>query len=161
MKICLNKDCPLKEQPQSLSAFYTLKSATDGHTKQCKECIKAYQRAHYKPRIYDAVRQKTYVKSYVAEDPDYFRRKHYQEYGLSGELLSVALEKTANCQVCGAKDKIVVDHCHETEKFRGFLCHNCNVALGMMKENPQNIAKLSLYAEGCQADKFIYSPDFT
>tara|TARA_R100001129_G_C5204711_1_gene214891 strand:+ start:264 stop:710 length:447 start_codon:yes stop_codon:yes gene_type:complete len=28
-----------------------------------------------------------------------------------------------------------VDHCHETEKFRGWLCHMCNITLGGFKDD--------------------------
>jgi hypothetical protein len=28
-----------------------------------------------------------------------------------------------------------VDHCHETGKIRGLLCHNCNVAIGHLGDN--------------------------
>jgi hypothetical protein len=28
-----------------------------------------------------------------------------------------------------------VDHCHETKKIRGILCHYCNPALGLFREN--------------------------
>jgi DNA-binding sugar fermentation-stimulating protein len=35
------------------------------------------------------------------------------------------------------KKKLVIDHCHNTGKVRKLLCTNCNVAIGMFKENPR------------------------
>ena len=51
------------------------------------------------------------------------------------------------CPIClGTKDQVnglgnkkngswVIDHCHESESFRGWLCHTCNRALGGFKDN--------------------------
>ena len=42
--------------------------------------------------------------------------------------------KPENCEVCGGKGKIVYDHDHNTGNFRGWLCENCNFALGHIKD---------------------------
>jgi hypothetical protein len=39
------------------------------------------------------------------------------------------------------------DHDHKTGKFRGWLCHSCNAALGLLKDDPERIAKLLNYIE--------------
>jgi hypothetical protein len=53
------------------------------------------------------------------------------------------------CEVCvkeGTKrNGIVLDHNHTTGKFRGWLCSNCNTAIGLAKENPQILEALVKY----------------
>jgi hypothetical protein len=36
------------------------------------------------------------------------------------------------CEVCGKTEKIVFDHDHETNEFRGWLCDGCNRSIGML-----------------------------
>lgn len=51
------------------------------------------------------------------------------------------------CSVCGGTNKICYDHSHTSGKFRGWLCNNCNVALGMAYDNPETLRKLADYLE--------------
>ena len=41
----------------------------------------------------------------------------------------------------------VVDHCHVTNKFRGWLCHNCNRALGCFSDNIGRLKRAIDYLE--------------
>lgn len=45
--------------------------------------------------------------------------------------------KTPITQECNQKHKGRghVDHCHSTGKIRGILCHQCNVAMGLVKDD--------------------------
>lgn len=50
------------------------------------------------------------------------------------------------CEVCWREDKkICFDHNHKTGKFRGWLCHKCNVVLGMVEDNPEILINLVKY----------------
>ena len=42
------------------------------------------------------------------------------------------------CECCGIPSdrELCLDHNHKTGKFRGWLCHFCNTALGMLRDNP-------------------------
>ena len=39
----------------------------------------------------------------------------------------------------------VLDHCHDTGTFRGWLCHHCNVGLGGFKDSLTRLKKAVLY----------------
>ena len=54
-------------------------------------------------------------------------------------------KKPESCEICGAFGKIEYDHCHQTGKFRGWICHRCNWVLGLVKDNSELLAKLSEY----------------
>jgi hypothetical protein len=43
--------------------------------------------------------------------------------------------KSKQCEICNSESKIVFDHNHETGKFRGWICNNCNWILGLAKDN--------------------------
>ena len=40
-----------------------------------------------------------------------------------------------------------VDHCHKTGRVRGMLCKNCNLALGLVLDNPKVLTGLIAYLE--------------
>ena len=44
----------------------------------------------------------------------------------------------------------VLDHCHDTETFRGWLCHHCNVGLGAFSDNIDRIRNAVKYLEAHQ-----------
>jgi len=51
------------------------------------------------------------------------------------------------CEIDLRTTKADLDHCHATGKNRGILCHNCNCALGFLKDNPQFCASAGRYLE--------------
>ena len=55
--------------------------------------------------------------------------------------------KPQKCEVCGLEDTIVWDHNHQTGSFRGWICNSCNIALGMVKDNPETLRRLAAYLE--------------
>ncbi|HEY5409466.1 MAG TPA: endonuclease domain-containing protein [Caulobacteraceae bacterium] len=83
----------------------------------------------------------------------YNRRNHderkYGDPDIRAKLLSL---QGGVCAGCGSPDPEhsrgwQVDHCHETNVVRSVLCHPCNTALGLLKENADRIRRLAAYAE--------------
>lgn len=51
------------------------------------------------------------------------------------------------CEVCGGTSKISMDHDHRTSTFRGWLCDDCNVALGKVKDDVSILQRMIDYLE--------------
>ena len=52
-----------------------------------------------------------------------------------------------SCHCCGLQDKLTIDHCHETGRIRGFICHACNVTLAWLEVSADRMEQLQQYLE--------------
>lgn len=74
-------------------------------------------------------------------------------YGMTNECYRKLYEsQNGKCAVCEKDIEYIdkhthIDHCHITNKIRGLLCHNCNTALGLLKEDKQIMSNLIRYLE--------------
>jgi hypothetical protein len=59
------------------------------------------------------------------------------------------------CDACGgapdAGKALHFDHCHTRGNFRGWLCRECNLALGNVRDNIQRLRQLIAYLERAEA----------
>lgn len=56
------------------------------------------------------------------------------------------------CEVCNQPSKVKLgalhyDHDHSTGRFRGWLCHHCNTALGLLADDVARLRRLISYLE--------------
>ena len=84
-------------------------------------------------------------------------RERAKEYGLSVEQLRDLYRRCdSRCLSCGDPEgakKLNIDHCHDSGRVRGLLCHPCNTTLGFMRDSPERILQLYNYAVAyCQKE---------
>lgn len=61
-------------------------------------------------------------------------------------IKKTAPKKPKCCDLCGAEtDKLVMDHCHITLTFRGWLCHYCNTGIGSLGDDIESLERAILY----------------
>jgi hypothetical protein len=85
------------------------------------------------------------------------RNAYYlRNYGIDEKGLKAMKQEQDNlCYLCHSEgfligknnntEKLAVDHCHKTGKVRKLLCHNCNRALGLLKDNPEVMERAAQY----------------
>lgn len=60
--------------------------------------------------------------------------------------------KPSACEVCGSEGvRIHFDHDHRTGAFRGWLCHGCNLALGLLRDSQWRLLALVDYLNANEA----------
>lgn len=67
--------------------------------------------------------------------------------GLS-KVRKTAPPKPDACQLCGDTEReLVLDHCHHTETFRGWICARCNRGIGSFADDVSNLQQAILYLQ--------------
>jgi hypothetical protein len=109
------------------------------HSKKTKEIL-SLQKLKYNPGAFQKGNKAAFKENSLTKNPKYFsqwRSKNKEK--LAGR------KKPENCEICDFKGIIVFDHCHQTGKFRGWICSQCNTALGMVEDNCEILMKMIKY----------------
>ncbi len=115
--------------------------------KPCKLCGNIFT-PHAPSHHYCSDRCKGYV-----EIDNYYRKSYKIQYWEVLWLLEAQNNLCAICKEVGfdmnkhVRSPLNVDHCHSTGAVRGLLCHNCNRALGLLKDDTNRIKTAIEYLE--------------
>lgn len=143
MPICTK--CGIKKEP---SEFHERKDTKSGKRSHCKDCVNKRNLSKY------------YLCEKTAKSHHKAARKHSLrvKYGITPEDYEEFLKVQGGvCYICGGKEErlrprkfegpslLCIDHCHKTGKVRKLLCHNCNGALGQVKESIEVLENMIKY----------------
>ena len=170
----MQKTCTKCEQEKPLTDFVRLYSGKDGVTYDCKDCRNARQTKNRNANRESALKRES---NWRENNREYCRRKGREwaknhpegrirsqilKYGITEETFRLILEgQEYRCMICRVRiperrdQHIDHDHkccpnpCRSCGKcIRGVLCHNCNVAIGHIKEDPTIAELLAAYLRG-------------
>lgn len=139
------KKCPKCGEVKEDSCFYIQKSGRHAGklTSWCKQCC-SRQSSEYSRNNKKKVLEEH--KKWVNKNKDKVAfAKAKSAYGITEQEYK-NLKRIS--QICGSKDKLVIDHSHKTGKIRGMLCQSCNKGLGFFKDNPALLERASDYVLG-------------
>lgn len=73
----------------------------------------------------------------------------FKRHGITKEMYDTMYkEQSGNCYICNKHEiKLHIDHNHITGKVRHLLCKECNLALGLLKENVGSLKNMIDYLE--------------
>jgi len=99
--------------------------------------------------------QKRYNKKHGHKRKPQSRRKYalMKMYGITpDDYKKMFVEQEGCCAICGIhqqelKVRLAVDHNHDTGEVRGLLCRPCNTAIGLLKEDKENLLAAIRYLE--------------
>ena len=74
-----------------------------------------------------------------------------RKYRITEEHLQVMLAaQSGRCAICNELAELVVDHDHATGMVRNALCNPCNLALGLMRDDPSILLRAASYLTGIE-----------
>ena len=110
------------------------------------------------PALPKAFKNADYQKESREAFPVLWKERHLQQnFGIGmADFADMVAAQNNRCAICGEKETatrdgklktLAVDHDHTTGKVRELLCHECNVAIGKMHENPERLRAAAAYVE--------------
>lgn len=129
----MRNNCPLCGRERE---YKTKQGFVKGKDKPCRSCANSISAGGqgWNPYCIDCKTNLREYHSLCLECHNKRSKKYHSEiyrwskYGLSGPI------EMRECVICKSTNDLVIDHCHETGKFRGVLCRQCNAAIGLFKE---------------------------
>lgn len=142
------KTCVACDLEKSIDNFWASCQVNGGISNQCKQCA---GQASTRWRQRDKVHARNVIQNGI-------RRRRY---GIDEQTFLLMLDAQGRgCAICRCEldpssntRKIHVDHDHATGRVRGILCHGCNSALGLLKEDVAIFAAAIRYLRRYSCDE--------
>jgi hypothetical protein len=111
-----------------------------------RRAIRDWEARHPEYKIAHYIGQADNRKAWRDKQPaDYDNVRHRKAHRRDREM-RLGRTRPDVCDACGGADgPICYDHCHTRGHPRGWLCNGCNIALGMVKDDPARLLKLVAY----------------
>jgi hypothetical protein len=118
-----------------VEGFHNSKDSKDGKQTECKACQKERMST---PKMVERRKRSSWLaclkKLGVTEE--WYDETFAHQLGL--------------CAICHKPEndiKLAVDHDHVTSEVRGLLCKRCNMAIGLLGDDPQIVLNAALYLQ--------------
>lgn len=116
--------------------FYRSSRSPDGLQGYCKICDKTRRQS---PKVKEAKKENAW-------------RNNLKQYGITEADYEQMYERQMGiCAICHKPEtdiRLAVDHDHATGKVRGLLCKRCNMAIGLLGDDPYVVMTAALYLKG-------------
>lgn len=139
--------CNICKEPKALTEFHVDRSGTHGRKSKCKICCNKIGREKDYPK---------HKRSGLKNRPDRLKKFYGVTYEEVENVLASQHGLCAN-RACGReisleikgtmKTRAVIDHCHNTGKFRALLCNDCNLTLGKIEADKNKLLGLLEYLD--------------
>jgi hypothetical protein len=147
-----------RETNKKAALNYKLKNS-----EKIKQYMEGYRKIKFTPEYKEEQRQKNKLryqnnlekyKKYRDNRKNENRENSLKaNFGINIKEYNVILEKQNHCcDICGLHKsnftrQLAVDHCHTTDKVRGLLCVNCNLAIGNFRDDITVLKKAINYLQ--------------
>lgn len=129
------KSCTRCGKEKLLDDFSSNNTHPTGKKSECRACASKRHKT-WRSKDIEGIRLKDRITHYI------------RKYGIPQEEAELLVQNRVGvCEICKQKHKLVIDHCHVSEKVRGRVCSACNSVLGYAKESKETLLSAIEYLD--------------